>query len=277
MREWRIYRLRIQAAEDLLDEGARLFDETGRTGLARSRLLLAAQAARCIHIFEGVIALCRAGRGVPASMLDRALFEEALDAYWIAANPEDAPIRADEHERALELGEHDLEQRFGSAAPMTDAEQDELAQVMRTYKGFQRSWTLTSPGERLNLVKESWGEEATEGLDYTYEVIQNWNNVLLHSSPLGYRMAMDPTSRQINRAGPDERWREALAHGCLAFYLVLRVIAQEWELDRSMAERLFVHASCVTKRLTDDKLGAVDDGEPCPCGSGRAVEHCHRS
>ena len=121
------------------------------------------------------------------------------------------------------------------------------------------------------------GEEATEGLDYTYEVVQNWNNVLLHSSPLGYRMAMDRTSRQINRAGPDERWREALAHGCLAFYLVLRVIAQEWELDRSTAECLFVYASCVAKRLTDDKLGAVNDGEPCPCGSGRAVEQCHRS
>jgi hypothetical protein len=277
MRDWGIYRLRIQAAEDLLDEGARLFDETGRTGLAASRLLLAAQAARCIHIFEGVIALCRIGRGVPASMLDRALFEEALDAYWIAANPEDAPVRADEHERALELGVHDLEQRFGSAARMTDVEQDELAQVMRTYKGFQRSWTLASPGERLALVKKSWGEEATEGLDYTYEVIQNWNNVLLHSSPLGYRMAMDSTSKQINRAGPDERWREALAHGCLAFYLALRVIAQEWELDRSTAERLFVHASCVTKQLTNDQLPAVDDGEPCPCGSGRAVEQCHRS
>jgi hypothetical protein len=131
MREWGIYRLRIETAEDLLDEGARLFDETGRTGLARSKLLLAAQAARCIHIFESVIALCRIGRGVPASMLDRALFEEALDAYWIAANLEDAPVRADEHERALELGEHDLEQRFGSAAPMTEAEQDELAQVIR--------------------------------------------------------------------------------------------------------------------------------------------------
>jgi hypothetical protein len=277
MREWGIYRLRIQAAEDLLDEGARLFDETGRTELARSKLLLAAQAARCIHIFESVIGLCRIGRGVPASMLNRALFEEALDAYWIAANPEDAPVRADEHERALELGEHGLEQRFGSPAPMTEAEQDELARVMRTYNGFQRSWTLASPKERLDLVKESWGEEATEGLDYTYEVIQNWNNVLLHSSPLGYRMAMDSTSRQINRAGPDERWRDALAHGCLAFYLVLRVIAQEWGFDRSTAERLFVHASCVTKRLTDDKLGAVNEGESCPCGSGRAVEQCHRS
>jgi Family of unknown function (DUF5677) len=277
MREWGIYRLRIQAAENLLDEGARLFDETGRTGLARSKLLLAAQAARCIHILESVIALCRIGRGVPASMLDRALFEEALDAYWIAANPEDAPVRADEHERALELGEHSLEQRFGSAAPMGEAEQDELAQVMHTYKGFQRSWTLASPAERLDLVKESWGEEATEGLDYTYEVIQNWNNVLLHSSPLGYRMAMDSTSRQINRAGPDERWTQALAHGCLAFYLVLRVIAQEWGFDRSTAERLFVHASCVTKRLTDDELRAVNEGEPCPCGSGRAVEQCHRS
>jgi Family of unknown function (DUF5677) len=276
MREWGIYRLRIEAAEDLLDEGARMVDETGRTSVAGARFLLAAQAARCVHIFESVVALCRIGRGVPASMLDRALFEEALDAYWIAANPEDAPARADEHERALELGEHGLEQRFGSTSPMSNAEESELAQVMGTYKGFQRSWTLVPPKERLDLVKASWGDAATVGLDYTYGVIQNWNNVLLHSSPLGYRMAMG-TERQINRAGPDKRWREALAHGCLAFYLVLRVIAKEWDLDKSTAERLFVYASCVTKQLTDAELRAVEDGKPCPCGSGRTSENCHQS
>ena len=52
-----IYGLRIEAAEDLLDEGARLFDETGRTGNRRARLLLTAQASCCIYLFESVIAL----------------------------------------------------------------------------------------------------------------------------------------------------------------------------------------------------------------------------
>jgi hypothetical protein len=108
-----IYRLRIAAAEDLLDEGARMVDETGRERIAGARLLLVVQATRAIHIFESVIALCRIGRGVPASMLNRALLEDALDVHWVAANPEVAPARADEHERLTELGERALDQRLG--------------------------------------------------------------------------------------------------------------------------------------------------------------------
>ncbi len=83
-----IYRLRIAAAEDLLDEGARLVDETGRAPLHGAKLLLTVQATRATHIFESVIALCRIGRGVPASMLNRALLEEALDVHWVAASPD---------------------------------------------------------------------------------------------------------------------------------------------------------------------------------------------
>lgn len=164
MQDWGIYRLRIEAAEDLLDEGARMVDETARTALARSKLLLAAQATRCVHIFESVIALCRIGRGVPAVMLDRALFEEALDAYWVAANPVEAPIRADEHERAVDLGERSVHQRFEHSMPqLTESEEAELAQVMDIYKGFQRSWTLASLQDRLDLVKKSWERRPMSG------------------------------------------------------------------------------------------------------------------
>jgi Family of unknown function (DUF5677) len=276
MREWGIYRLRIDAAQDLLDEGARMVDETGRTNLAQVRLLLAAQATRCVHIFESVIALCRIGRGVPASMLDRSLFEEALDAYWIAGNPEEAPARADEHERAVGLGERMVAQRFDhSSTPMSEEEEAEVKQVMSRYKGFQRSWTLATTQERLDLVKASWGDEAVDKLDYVYEVMQRQSSVLLHPSPLGYGLAMGPGRKQINRIGPDELWRDALGRGCLGFYLVLRVIAQEWGFERTTAERLFVYASCVMLRLSDDELGTVRDGGQCPCGSGRAVEDCH--
>jgi Family of unknown function (DUF5677) len=278
MREWGIYRLRIEAAEDLLDEGARLFDETGRTSLAGTKLLLAAQMARCIHIFESVVALCRIGRGVPASMLNRALFEEALDAHWVAANPEIAPARADEHERLLALGESSLQQRFGrGTAPLSEAEEAELKQLSKRYGDFKKSWTLSTVPQRIALVKASWDQGASEQLDYVYEVIQRQNSVLLHASPLGYGLTMSKGRGQINRIGPDELWRDALAHGCLGFYMVLRVLAKKWELDKATAENLFVYASCLSRRLTDEELRAVPNGETCPCGSGRTVENCHRS
>ena len=278
LRESGIYGLRIGAAEDLLDEGARLFDETGRTENSRARLLLTAQAARCIHIFESVIALCRIGRGVPASMLNRALLDEALDAYWIAANPDIAPMRADEHERAVELGERWVQERFKpSEAPMSEIEEAELQQVRRRYRDFKESWTLATFPERFALLKASWGDEANQMLDYVYEVMQRQDNVLLHPSPSGYGLPMTPGRRHPNRIGPDEFWAEALKQGCLGFYLVLRVLASEWDLDRSAIEARFVQASCFMLRLTDDELRAISDGKPCPCRSGRPVERCHRA
>lgn len=88
---------------------------------------------------------------------------------------------------------------------------------------------------------------------------------------------MSPGRKQINRIGPDGRWRDALAHGVLGFYLVLRVLAKEYRFDIAPAERMFNYASCVSRTFTDAELGRIRDGEPCPCGSGRAVQRCHRS
>ena len=37
-----------------------------------------------------------------------------------------------------------------------------------------------------------WGPEATQGIEFTYELVQRQNNILLHSSPIGYSLAMSP-------------------------------------------------------------------------------------
>ena len=186
-----IYRLRIEAAEDLLDEGARMVDETGRAKVGGARLLLVVQATRATHIFESVIALCQIGRGVPASMLNRALLEDALDVHWVAANPEIAPARADEHERLIELGERAMDQRFGrQTVSLTSEEQDELDQLRARYRDFRAPWTLASEPDRIALIKERWGAEAARSVDIVFEIIQRQNNALLHSSPIAYALAM---------------------------------------------------------------------------------------
>jgi hypothetical protein len=97
--------LRFSACADLLDEGARLVDEAGRTQLGGMRLLLAVQVTRATHSLESVIALCRIGRGVQVAMINRSLLEDALDVHWVAANPDSAPALADDHERLIVLGE----------------------------------------------------------------------------------------------------------------------------------------------------------------------------
>jgi len=273
-----LYHLRIAAAENLLDEGARLVDETGRRPLRRGKLLLAVQATRATHIFESVIVLCRIGRGVPASMLNRALLEEVLDVHWVAANPESAPSRADEHDRLIQLGERAMDERFDRAETLlSPSERREFAVLCERFRGFQASWTLTSHSERLGLVKERWGDQATRNLDIFFEVNQRQNNTLLHPSPTGYGLAMGPGRRQINRVGPDARWAQALADGVLGFYMICRVIAEEFAFDKQVAAERFFFASCVLRDLQPEQLADLADDAPCPCRSGRTLGSCHAS
>ncbi len=171
-----------------------------------------------------------------------------------------------------------MEQRFGRPGePLTVEEETELARLPKRYRNFRASWTLASDTERIELIKASWDEVAASHIDYVYQVIQRQNNALLHPSPLAYGLAMSPGRQGINRIGPDGRWKDALAHGSLGFYLVVRVFAREFDLDRSEAERLFEHSGCLSRTFSDASLGAIPVGAPCPCGSGRASNRCHRS
>jgi hypothetical protein len=80
--------------------------------------------------------------------------------------------------------------------------------------------------------------------------MQRRNNLMLHPSPTGFRQtfAASPDGRRnLNRAGPDQRWIEALNGGVGAFYTI-----------------------------TPEVLELPADA-PCPCGSGFIVCQCHRS
>ncbi len=92
-------------------------------------------------------------------MLNRGLLEDALDVHWIAANPDSAPARADEHERLIELGERAMDQRFGRpTVPLTSAEQDELKVPRERHRDFRASRTMAGEPDRIALVKDRWGE-----------------------------------------------------------------------------------------------------------------------
>jgi hypothetical protein len=277
LQEHGIYRLRIAGAQDLLDEGARLVDETGRESVSGAKLLLVLQATRATHIFESVVALCQIGRGVPASMLNRALLEEVLDVHWVAANPELAPELATQHQQLIDLAERQNSLRFGrEAEPLDQTEEAEFKSLRKRFNNFNAAWTLADDPTRIALIKEGWDVEAAQDIDYVYEVIQRQNNLLLHSSPTAYLQTLIPGRGIPNRIGPDQRWREALGHGALAYYFITRVIAAEFALDRGELERQFERLSCLTKVVSAEELGAAGDGA-CPCGSGASAPECHGS
>ena len=274
-----INRLRFSACEDLLDEGARLVDETGRTPIGGVKLLLAVQATRATHSFESVIALCRIGRGVQAAMINRSLLEDVLDVHWVAANSDDAPRLADQHERFFQLGERDTFARFGrDITPLDADEREELKGWLKLYDGFRRSWTLANEPSRIALIKPRWaGDEAASYIDQSYKIIQRQNNALLHSSPTALSLAMTPGRGGPNRVGPDQWWRQALDHGVLADFFICVVISDEFGIARDAAAGAYFRASCLTKELSDEQTAGLGAGDPCSCASGRRYRDCHGS
>jgi hypothetical protein len=284
-----INRLRFGGAEELLGQGAALIDTTGRERLGGSRFLLVAQATRAQHTFEAVIANCQIGRGVQAAMLNRSLLDDVLDIHWTAEHPDEATERADQHDRLIALAEHELEDKFDRAdRSLTDGERAELDKLMKLYAGergksFDRAWHRTDFNECFALVKRRWDTEpdTASALDYIYEVIQRRNNLLLHGSSTAYRQTLveRPNGRHgLDRIGPDQLWREALAHGAGGYYMVQRVLAQEFELDKDPLAAAFNQLSCYCRHIDEfEDLEELHEDAECPCGSDRAVSDCHRS
>ena len=88
---------------------------------------------------------------------------------------------------------------------------------------------------------------------------------------------MSPGRRGPNRVGPDGWWRQALAHGVLAYYFICRVVAEEFGFSKDAAAEAYWRASCFTKHMTDDQMRALRKGDECPCGSSRRFGDCHGS
>ena len=288
LKEKGINQLRVAGAEELLGAGGGMIDATGRSQLAGGGFLITTQATRAQHTFETVIAAARMGRGVQAAMLNRALFEDVLDIHWTAKHPDEAPMRADQHDRLIALAEHDLEHKFNRAErALTTEERDELNDLIKLYGGprraFTASWHRTSFEDRFELVKNRWKDEPEAGyyLDYIYDVIQRRNNLLLHSSPTAYRQTIivhTDGKLQLNRVGPDRLWPESLAQGAGGYYFVCRVLAQEFGFDRKPLAEVFSRATAYCRRLDEfPDLSSLPDDAACPCTSGRAVSDCHRS
>jgi hypothetical protein len=238
---------------NLLDEGAALLDETGRETLRGERVLLTAQATRAVHTFEVIVAVCMIGRGVQAAMLNRALYEDVLDIHWVAANPHESLDRADEHDRLITLAEHKLETKFErTERGLTEEEEAELSNLIEQYGGrehaFDKAWHRATYRDRLALVKDRWSDEpdAANIVDCIYEVEQRRNNLMLHPSPGAFRQTMTTRGAgrwTLNRAGPDAWWPQALRYGCGAFYLCLRVLAEDFDLDRDPMAEAFERAT----------------------------------
>jgi hypothetical protein len=147
--------------------------------------------ARSTRTYEAVVEhLGNRGFGEQASMLNRSLFEDMVDAHWISLHPDLAVERLREHHRYSNALRLDVAQRFPEYVPnslpqleppMTEEERKRLAGRFGTYG--EKSWTGRSLHARWQDIEHCWSDEtAKRQARFFYSWIHRTNNETLHLS-----------------------------------------------------------------------------------------------
>jgi hypothetical protein len=147
--------------------------------------------ARSTRTYEAVVRhLGSHGFGEQATMLNRSLFEDMVDAHWVSLNPELAFERLVQHHRYSQRLRLDVASRFphyfGTDLPemkplMDEAERKRLARLFGDFG--ERSWTGLNIHARFEAIEGCWTNEvARRQARFMYLWVQRENNETLHLS-----------------------------------------------------------------------------------------------
>lgn len=253
----------------------------GQTG---SRMILAAWA-RAAGTFAAVSLLAEQGYGDRVGMLARALFESAIDAYWIAQQPAKAQRLGVLHFRQMRLliAEHwnEHERRDGDPALplMTEDIRDRamLAKLFGT-KG-QRHWTGEGLPGRIAAVEAAFPQDRDGELRARYDDDNRLANLLLHGSTvaLNDRITDDALGNTTIHVGPSQQHlANGLRHAYWSYQRLALLIADRRNPPaRAEIERLYVDGWPRLQTITAPALKKAGRNGRCPCGSARKVKDCH--
>lgn len=182
---------------------------TGRPIGSTADGLVAAILARSIDTFSCAARCSRLGYGAQAAMLNRSLFEDMVDAHWIAADgPAAETLYADHHQLGRMLLA-DVVPRFPNIWPDVVVPEFDPAERKRLIGLFgdhgTRPWSRINIHERVALIEDQWATEHDRAaLQFMLKVAHRENNQMLHVSAqsLNAVVAVDDTGRPAFRLGP---------------------------------------------------------------------------
>jgi hypothetical protein len=161
-------------------------------------ILLQTVLARSTRTYRGIMILANEGLGEQARMLARSLFEDMVDAHWVALNPELAVERASQHWRDSQHRRMETAKTFPGRfreplppldPPMTKHEEAHLKKLFRNGTG---SWTGGSTRERWRAVASIWEEGmARDQAEFVNAWLHKTSHETLHLS-----------SRSLRAGGP---------------------------------------------------------------------------
>jgi hypothetical protein len=180
----------VSAVNLLLDHArTNVIPNLAADGDPYDRAILVALFARSVPLTEAIVRLGQAGYGREALMLNRALLELMLDAYWTHANPAVARDRFVKHARFKQHLQRETARLyprvFGDVPGREELGEDELRGLKTLFGKYgQRSWTGLSTHQRAKRVESQFDEERGERkqLWLALDVLNVASNAELHPS-----------------------------------------------------------------------------------------------
>jgi hypothetical protein len=216
-------------------------DGEGRSIQDTADLLLQTVLARATRTYRSIVVLSQRGLGEQARMLVRSLFEDMVDAHWIALSRELAVERVEQHQRDSQerrlATARKFPERFPAPLrelepPMTDEERTELKKLFRNGTG---SWTGLTSTQRWKAISGFFEEGAEmEQAEFINAWLHKTNHETLHLSSHSLRAGgPTPTSEGlVFRTGATlEQLGVALFCAFWTYAQILRLVANEFQLQ----------------------------------------------
>jgi hypothetical protein len=271
-------RLRIHACQRLLRWAAENAETwTAGRELDVSDLLLLTIFARSTRTYEAVVRwLGEGGFGEQGMMLNRSLFEDMVDAHWVAQNPVLAVERLRQHDLYSRLLRAETQRRFpdwfdGRRPPSLKVANEQRREMRKLFgKHGSNSWTgVPSTDERLASVLSCWkSEEDRRQVQFWAAWVHKLMNEVLHPSSFSIgRLGAPIVNERQNfewRFGSTTEWLTQALHAALWTYsqTVGLIIERYHSMSQERFSELYTEAHRDFRRATHwEKTGRL---EPLP-------------
>ena len=236
---------------------------------------------RSLEIYDAVLALSRTGRALPALMLDRALFEDLVAAYWISHpdNRESGVQRIRDQEDHIVLLSNDVIRKYPHRVLVDPEEHKDLEARRKEFENVfgahgHKTWfgdVYTAIGEIAPIWERLGGEEET--LRVYYAFVHRHINLHVHNtvSSIKRNLGRYDEPRKVD----DFEIKLALQAAFFCLQGLAHLAFEETGTDRSALSELEQESHRVFTDLDPKKVSKMGRNEPCWCGSGKKLKHCH--
>jgi hypothetical protein len=236
---------------------------------------------RSLEIYDAALALVRTGRVLPALMLDRALFEDMVAAFWLS-HPDNREIglqRIRDQEDYIVLLSNDLIRNYPHRVLVPADEHEDLEEKRNEFKKTfgthgNRTWfgdIHTAIGQIAPRWERLGGEEET--LRVYYAFVHRHINLHVHNtvSSIKRSLARYDEPRKVD----DFEVTIALRAAFFCLIGLAYLAFDESGVNRDSLSELERESHRVFSELDPKQRRQMGRNDPCWCGSGKKLKHCH--